>query len=215
MPPRPPPPDRPHVLGVLGGIASGKSEVARLLAGPEGWVIDADELVRELYAEPAFRRRVAERFGPAVLDSRGEIDRAALGAVVFADPAQRKVLESWIHPRVRERIVARLAEARAAGVHRVVLDVPLLLENQAEHQLAGMCRTLVFVDAPVEAREARAVRRRGWPSGEVARREAAQMPLDEKRRRAQHVIQNDGDLARLAAAVGELSRRLETPGAAE
>ena len=81
--------------------------------------------------------------------------------------------------------------ATDAGTPRVVLDVPLLLENDAQHGLAQLCDVLVFVDAPAEERERRAQRERGWPRGEVARREAAQLALSEKKKRAHHVLHND------------------------
>jgi len=195
------------VLGVLGGIASGKSLVAQLLAGSGGLVIDADELVDEMYSEPAFCARVAEHFGPRVRRPDGGIDRAALGRLVFGDASERRRLEGWIHPHVRARIEQRLTEARAARVPRVVLDVPLLLENDAQHHLASSCSALVFVDAPRAQREARALER-GWAADELARRESTQMPLEEKRRRAQHVIDNHGTRKQLAAAVKELLRAL-------
>ena len=201
------------VLGVLGGIASGKSEVARLLAGERGLVLSADALAREALDSPEGVALVRERFGPAAIGADGRPDRAALARLAF-DPALgrevRAALESWTHPRVRARILARLSEARAAGVPRVVLDVPLLLENDAEHGLARLCDVLVFVDTDAGARDRRAQRERGWPSGEVARREAAQLPLDEKRRRAHHVIRNNQGLAELESAVRAVLEELPT-----
>ena len=191
------------VLGVLGGIASGKSLAARLLAGPGGVVIDADELVDAMYSDPSFRERVVEHFGARVRQADGSIDRAALGRLVFDDPRERRRLEGWIHPRVREKIEQRMSEARAARVPRVVLDVPLLLENDAQHHLASSCSALVFVDAPRAQREARALAR-GWAAGELARREATQMPLEEKRSRAQYTIENHGTKQQLSEAVSEL-----------
>jgi dephospho-CoA kinase len=192
------------VVGVLGGIASGKSAVARALAGPEGIVIDADQLAREALDSPAVLARVRARFGAASIQPDGRADRAALARAVFdpeTGPALLSELESWTHPLVRDRIRARLSEARASGVPRVVLDVPLLLENDAQHGLARLCDVLVFVDAPLEERERRAQRERGWPRGEVQRREAAQLSLAEKKKRAHHVLSNDRGLAELAHAV--------------
>ena len=197
------------MLGVLGGIASGKSRVAALLAGPDGVVIDADRLAHEALALPEVREQVVARFGAQVLDPSGAVDRAALGRAAFASPELRRELEGWIHPRVRRGIASRLARARADGVPRVVLDIPLLLENDARHGLVAACDLLVFVEAPDELREERARASRGWPAGEVARREAAQLPLPEKRARADHVIVNDDDLAALEAAVADLLDRLE------
>ncbi len=198
-----------RVWAVLGGIASGKSEVARSLRGQTGVVIDADALVSELYAESEFREHVAQAFGPGVLSKSGEIDRAGLARRVFADPTARQLLESWVHPRVREQIRARLEAARRSSVPRVVLDVPLLLENESAHRLPAECDALIFIDAPPQERDARAVRTRGWPSGEVARREAQQLSLATKRARADHVIVNDGDRADLEKKVQVVLRALE------
>jgi dephospho-CoA kinase len=194
---------------VLGGIASGKSRVAELLAGPRGVVVDADRLAHEVLDEPAVRERIRARFGADAFGQGGGVDRARLARLVFGDPPARAALEAWVHPRVRERNAAALARARQEGAPRVVLDVPLLLENASQHGLLDLCDRLVFVDAPAEARERRAMAQRGWAAGELARREAAQLPLGEKRARADHVIENDGDQAALAAAVSDLLERLE------
>jgi dephospho-CoA kinase len=101
-----------------------------------------------------------------------------------------------------------LEEARAQGAERIVLDVPLLLENDAEHGLARMCDALVFVDTPAEERERRAIAHRAWPPGEVARRETAQLSMAEKRRRADCVIPNQGSLDALASEVHRALREL-------
>lgn len=203
---------RPLVLGVLGGIASGKSAAARLLAGEGGVVLCADEIAHEVLASPEVAARVAERFGPALLGPDGRPDRAALGRLAF-DPVRgaetRRALERWTHPLVRARIMERLSRARSAGVPRVVLDVPLLLENDAEHGLARECDALIFVDADREVRDRRAQRERGWPSGEVARRESAQLELDAKKRRADRVLPNNQGLTELEAAVRGLLAELE------
>lgn len=206
MDPSAAPPAPSTVIGLLGGIASGKSAVARLLAGERGVVIDADALAREELGSPEMRARLAASFGPGVLRPDGSPDREALARRVFASAADRARLEGWIHPRVRARIRAALAEARAAGRTPVVLDVPLLLENDAQHGLAGECDFLVFVEADARLRDRRAVERRGWSPGEVLRREGAQLPLAEKRARARHVIENEGDLDELAARVVRLLR---------
>lgn len=203
---------RTLVLGVLGGIASGKTAVARLLAGREGLVISADELAREALDSPDVLARVRARFGPAAIGPDGRADRAYLARAVF-DPAHgaaelRSELESWTHPLVRDRIRERLSAARASGVPRVVLDVPLLLENDAQHGLARLCDALVFVDVRDDERERRAERERGWSRGEVARREAAQLPLLEKKKRAHHIIENDRGLVELEQAVARLLVKL-------
>ena len=200
----PPRPSTPPVVGVLGGIASGKSAVAALLAGPDGVVIDADRHARAALASPEVVAQLREAFGAGVLDADGAPDRAAIAARVFGDPEAKRLLESWIHPAVRDRMRAELDAARAAGRGPIVLDVPLLLENDAHHGLVRECDFLVFVDADAAERDARAVRRRGWAPGEVARREATQLPLETKRARARYVIENRGALSELESAVGEI-----------
>jgi dephospho-CoA kinase len=194
-------PRRTVVLGVLGGIASGKSHVARRLAGPEGVVIAADDLAHAALEAPEVRAEVVAAFGPGVVGAGGAIDRAALAAVVFRDTASRRRLEGWIHPWVRARIYAALEEARCEGRPRVVLDVPLLLENDAQHGLVRVCDHLVFVEVDASERERRVRATRGWEPGELARREAAQLPLDQKRRRATVVVRNEGTLAELDVAI--------------
>jgi len=200
-PPYPPRPPGTRILGVLGGIASGKSAVARILAGPEGLVIDADVLAREVLATPEVCAELARRFGPAVLDAAGRPDRGALAARVFASRADREALEALTHPRVRARIRAALEAAIARRVPRIVLDVPLLVEHAARHGLLELCDELWFVDAEPGVRDARAQRTRGWEAGEVARRERSQLPLESKRGLSDVVIQNTGSLAELESAV--------------
>lgn len=189
------------VLGLVGGIASGKSTVSALLAGPDGVVIDADRLAHEVLSSPEVAARIAERFGPEAIGPDGRPDRAYLAARVFAEPEALRVLEGWIHPAVRVKLATHLAEARDRGVPRVVLDVPLLFENDAEHHLVGECDAVLFVDADRQVRERRVRENRGWSEAELTRREAAQLPLDEKRDRADHVIENHGDRAALERAV--------------
>lgn len=195
-----------RVVGVLGGIASGKSAAARFLAGAEGVVLDADRIAREVLASDEVRAELVARFGPEILLPDGSPDRARLAERVFASREDRAALERLTHPRVRATLRHALDAARERNVPRIVLDVPLLLENDAEHGLARACDALVFVEADERARDARATATRGWPTGEVARREAAQMPLARKRERADFVIQNDGSLEQLEARCDALRR---------
>lgn len=204
------PADRPrrspgtHVFGVLGGIASGKSAAAAALAGARGRVVSADDAAHEALQHPEVVARIVARHGREVLDADGHVDRAALAARVFEDPEARKELEGWIHPRVREMLFSAFEAAVRDGVPRLVLDVPLLLENAAQHGLLELCDTLVFVDASIEERDRRAVQDRGWEPGEVARRERAQLPLDAKRERADFILPNDHGHAELTLVVQEL-----------
>jgi len=207
--PRPPAPaPRTLVLGILGGIASGKSLAARLLAGPEGVVIDADALAHAVLASDEVAAQVRARFGPGALGADGRPDRERLGRLVFSDPEARKFLEGCTHPPVRAMIRARLEQARAPGVPRGVLDVPLLLENDEQSRLAALCDVLVFVDCDDGDRERRAAASRGWAPGELARREAAQLPLSTKKARADLVLSNRGTPADLEREVRAALRRL-------
>jgi len=188
-------------IGILGGIASGKSAVGRLLAGSGGVVIDADHHARAALNSPEVVRELVSAFGRKMIGPDGLPDRAAIAERVFGDPKAKRQLENWIHPAVRERMRVDLDEARAAKRSPIVLDVPLLLENDAQHGLVQECDFLVFVDSEPGTRDARAVRNRNWQAGEVARREATQLPLETKRARARHVVENDGELSELESAV--------------
>lgn len=199
----------PVVIGVLGGIASGKSRVARAVAGPAGLVIDADALAREVLESVELRAELLAAFGPGCLRPDGSLDREALARRVFASPAERARLEAFTHPRIRARIRALLDDARSRRLPRVVLDVPLLLENELRHGLVEECHELLFVESDPVERERRAVASRGWSEGEVARREALQMPLDRKRARAHFVIDNRGSQAELDAAVQRYLAQLD------
>jgi dephospho-CoA kinase len=172
--------------------------------GSHGLVLlDADEEAKVVAAEPDVQREVAAAFGPQVL-APGGLDRAALAAIVFGDAQARKRLEAIMHPRIRARLLARLEQAKANG-DSVLLDVPLLLEGG----LIALCDEVVFVDAAPAVRAARAMER-GWQQRELEQRQAAQAPLHEKRTRARHCIQNDGDLDETRRQVAALLRELST-----
>ena len=194
-------PATPVVIGIVGGIASGKSTVAGLFAAHGLRHVDADAHSRAIAAEPATLRLLADAFGPAVL-AEGALDRAALARLVFDDPAARRRLEAILLPPIRQRLLADLAAARAAG-ESVLLDAPLLLEAG----LVDLCDHVVFVDASPATRARRAAER-GWPAGELARREATQTSVEAKERRAGFRIRNDADLAETQRQVADLLRTL-------
>ncbi|TAJ09717.1 MAG: dephospho-CoA kinase [Planctomycetota bacterium] len=202
---------RPQLVGVLGGIASGKTRAAAELAGPGGVVIQADEIAQQVLASAELAPLLRAHFGAAAIGADGAPDRAAIAARAFADPALRRMLEGWIHPRVRATIAARLRDAQADRRPRVVLDVPLLLENDLEHGLARLCDRLVYVESDLAERERRAAAARGWAIGEVARREAAQLPQAEKRARADAIIDNRGALDSFLAACARVRAGLDRP----
>ena len=199
-----------RVFGLTGGIGSGKSTVAALLRERGVPVLDADELAREALApgSPGLAE-VAQAFGPGVLDSQGHLDRKRLAAIVFRDQEARKRLNGITHPLVRRISQERFAELEALGVTLAGYDVPLLFEVGLDQVLRP-----VVVVATSEATQLERILSRGGLSREQAEaRIAAQLPLAEKRARADHVIENDGSRAELAAQVDSLVERLRAGSA--
>lgn len=177
------------VIGLTGGIASGKSTVTRMLRELGAPVIDADAIVREVQ-EPGtpVTAAIAREFGPGVIRPDGSLDRAALGATVFADPARRKALEAIVHPAVLQRMAAEVERYRAERRPAVVLDVPLLLEGGIERTVDRVW--VVYIDR--ETQRARLMARDALSPAQAEQRIGAQMSLDEKRKRADLVIDNRG-----------------------
>ncbi len=171
------------VIGILGGIGSGKSTVAAMFGKLGCVVLDADAMVHELLNEPETVERIRKTWGEGVID-RGAVDRKALAARVFSSRTELENLQRIVHPPVVERMRAEIEECRRRGVRCVVLDAPLLLEAGLE----GWCDVLVFVDVPEEERRRRLSER--LSASEVDVRESRQIPLDMKRKKAHHVIDN-------------------------
>ena len=184
-------------VGLTGGIASGKSTVSAILAELGAVVIDADALAREVVARgtPGLEAVVAA-FGPELLTPEGDLDRPAMGALVFGDPEARKRLEAIIHPLVHQRSAE--LEAQAADDAVVVHDIPLL----AEVGRAGSFDAVVVVDAPTDLQVARMVKDRGWSREEALSRIAAQASREDRLAIATYVVDNTGTL-------DELRRRVE------
>jgi dephospho-CoA kinase len=185
-------------------VASGKSTVSAMLAELGALVIDADLLAREVVAagSEGLAEIVAE-FGPQVLTEDGELDRPAMGSVVFADPERRRALEAIIHPRVRRR--GRELEAQAPPGTVVVHDIPLL----AETGQAGNFEAVVVVDVPTEVQVERMITLRDLTRVEAESRVAAQASREERLAIATHVIDNTGTLEELRARVAELFTELD------
>jgi dephospho-CoA kinase len=208
-PPMPPPtpfrPRTPVVIGLLGGIAAGKSTVAAAFAAHGLCHVDADRHARAVVEEPAVLAELRAAFGAEIVGAAGQLDRARLAARVFADAAARRRLEAITHPPIRAAITAEIDEALARG-QSVLLDAPLLLEGG----LIDRCDVVVFVHANPASRAARA-RARGWTDAELERRQQAQAPLAAKRARAAFAIDNDGPLDATRRQVDDLLRRLAGP----
>lgn len=189
------------VVGLTGGIGSGKSTVSRLLAERGAVVVDADAIVRELQ-EPGGEAYAAivDRFGPSVVAPDGTLDRGALASVVFADAGARADLQGLTWPLVG-RVMAERIAAHAGGDAVVVLDVPMLAERgRGAYPVAGV----IVVDAPVEVAVARLVEQRGFSEADARARAAAQMSREERRPVADVVVDNSGSLSDLEAQVDEV-----------
>ncbi len=192
------------VIGLIGAIGAGKSTVAAVMGSLGGFVVDADKLGHEVLDEPAVRDQLVERWEPGILRDDGCVNRRAVGTIVFADPAERKVLESIVFPRIHEREEELFAMADADPATRfIVLDAAVLVEAGR----GEVCKKLVYIDAPREERLKRLAARSGWTDEELTQRESAQLPLAEKRRLADATLDNDGDAAELHEAVVALLRR--------
>jgi dephospho-CoA kinase len=188
------------LVGLTGGIGSGKSTVARLLERHGAVVIDADQLAREAVEKggPGFER-VVDAFGPSVLTSDGDLDRAALAARIFSDPVQKATLEAIVHPEVARRFGESVDRYRATD--RVVVYVtPLLVELG----LAPAFDAVIVVTASPHLRVSRVASDRGLSPDEVRRRMAAQATDDQRAEVADVLIDNDGSLAELAPQVDRL-----------
>jgi dephospho-CoA kinase len=196
---------RPFVVGICGGIGSGKSAAARIFERLGARVIDADRIAHAVLGEPSVIAAVRARLGDAVMTVGGEIDRQALARRVFGDGAgpteARRTLESIVHPIILARILSDLREARSSprppGV--VVIDAPLLLGSP----LQAECDEIVFVDAPEDVRLARTAAR-GWTPEEHRARERAQGDLAARKRAATRVLANRGALGDLESAAATL-----------
>jgi len=188
---------KPLILGLAGGIGSGKSAVARALAELGALVTDSDTEAKAALDRPEVRSQVVSWWGKSILDSSGEIDRKQIADIIFKDAAQRKRLEALIHPLLKHTRDELIAKAAAKGVHTVVIDAPLLFEAGLDKE----CDFIIFVDSPREVRLARVMSSRRWTEEEFNRREASQLPLDEKRQRSHDVIVNAGSEDRLKARV--------------
>jgi dephospho-CoA kinase len=190
------------VVGLTGGIGSGKSTVSGLLEERGAVVVDADRIAREVVAPggPAYQP-VVDRFGPGVVGADGAIDRPALAKVVFADPAARADLEAITHPAVGAAMAERLT-AQAGTDNVVVLDVPLLVEGgRGRAGLPHGVAAVLVVDTPPEVAVQRLVRDRGMKAADVEARMAAQATRDERLALADVVIENSSSPEHLRGEV--------------
>jgi dephospho-CoA kinase len=196
------------MVGLTGGIGSGKSTVAGLLTQRGAVVVDADAIAREVVepGTPALAKLV-EQFGPSILQADGSLDRPALAAVAFVDDEHRKQLEAITHPAIGDEFLRRVAAAPPDAV--VIHDVPLLVESKRGFEYAAV----IVVEAPLETRLDR-LERRGVPRADARRRIDLQATDEERRKVATWVVDNAGDLATLEHQVAEIWTELQQRAAA-
>lgn len=200
------------VIGLAGGIGSGKSMVARILRELGCVVSDSDAAARAALQEPTVRDQLVEWWGGDILDEQGEVNRSKVARIAFNNPAEKTRLEGLIHPIVERKRQATFAAApeKAAGL---VIDAPLLFEAGLDR----VCDAVIYVDTPREVRLQRVRDHRGWDEAELNRREGTQLALDEKRRRADYIVRNDGGPGDLTEQVRRIlatitaSRRISSP----
>ena len=192
-------------LGLTGGIGSGKSAVAQTLRRRGYHVLDADRIARDVVAvgTPGLKAVMA-RFGSGVVAEDGSLDRSALGALVFASPALREELEALLHPLISAETSARMQSLEEAGVKTVFYEAALLFEAGAHDRVDEV----IVVVVPEEVQVARTIARDQCSAAEAHRRIAAQLPLHVKTERADHLLDNSGDLESLEQEVDALLKRL-------
>lgn len=183
-----PPSDRPRIIGIAGGVGSGKSTVAREFEKLGCLVSDSDAEAREALTRPEVIEELVGWWGSGVLDADGRVDRSAVARIVFADNGERKRLEGLVHPLLALTRARLIDDARRTGIRAVVIDAPLLFEAGLNED----CDAVVFVECPLEERFARVSTSRGWDGPEQNRREKAQWGLDRKRSGSDYVVVNDG-----------------------
>jgi dephospho-CoA kinase len=193
------------LIGMMGPIGAGKSQVAACFERLGCGVVDADAINRELLGRQDVQTEILQAFGPAVAAADGRLDRRRLTDLVFADGTGLRRLTDLLHPRIARRMVERVAGLdRDPAVVAIVLDAPLL----AEVGLDRICDALVYVHADERRRLERLQASRGWDSAEAARREKFLFSLDTKRRMADHTVDNSHSLQACAQQVGRVLTRI-------
>ncbi|MCA9295554.1 MAG: dephospho-CoA kinase [Phycisphaerales bacterium] len=188
----------PPVIGLTGGIGAGKSTVAEMLEGLGCFVVNSDALAHAALRDAEVIATLVSWWGDSILDASGGLDRRAIASIVFAEASERRRLERLVHPWIEARRRELFASA-PADTRALVIDAPLLLEAGLDRE----CEAVIFVDANASVRLERVGASRGWSVEDLHRREQSQMPLDEKRARADHTIVNEGDRSSLKKRVQE------------
>ena len=201
------------VIGILGGVASGKSLVSQQLVALGGRLLDADRAGHEVLHQSDVKQSIRNRWGDTVFHPEGEVHRAAVAAIVFGPPPEGPhelhFLEQLTHPRIREKLTTTITAERAAGTTpALVLDAPVMLKTGWD----AICDSILFVEANRENRLQRALTR-GWSEADFDAREAAQTALELKQKRADWIIDNNGTVEQTKLQIERIwkSLGLRTP----
>ncbi len=199
------------MIGILGGVGSGKSSVVRSIADLNLFIIDADKIGHDQLAIPEIQSALRASFGDEVFTELGHVDRSKLAKRVFGESSEqseaRQTLNRIIHPAIR-RVINSKIDSASTDVDAVILDAALLLEGGWD----ARCDWLIFVDTPLTIRQERVQEHRGWSAEELARREASQWSIDAKKERADFVVDNSGSIEHAAAQMKQVLTSLLTTG---
>ena len=194
-------PQKKPIIGILGGIGSGKSTVAELFAHLGCVVIDADKIAHHALEDPEIKQKILDFFGQKILDTSGQIDRKALADIAFGDKEKLSKLNSIIHPVVLQCCETLIETYNSqAQVKAIVLDMPLLLEAGWQNR----CNRLIFVDCKDELKADRAKKNGVFNKNQLKIRENFQISLDNKAKVSDNTIDNNSDLSALAEQVTEI-----------
>ncbi len=195
------------VIGLVGGIGSGKSTVAKAFADLGCVVSDSDKSGAEALRKPDVVKELVSWWGDEILDADGAVDRKKVAAIVFRDTDARTKLEELVHPMIHADRHALIESSRSDGdIRAVIVDAPLLYEAGVDSE----CDAVVFVQTPKRIRAQRVLQTRGWDESELDRREKAQMGLEHKRDRADHIVTNGGSLDELLPQVARILKEIES-----
>lgn len=193
------------VIGVVGGIGSGKSEVAKAFAAEGCVAVDCDKLGHLHLDDPQVQASLRSRWGGGIFDGQGKIDRREVAKIVFASADELAALEKLLHPMIRSSIRQAIADAAdKPDVPAVVVDAAVLFEAGWDE----LCTHTIFVKCDLEQRLARICQNRGWDKDELQRRESAQIPLDKKAERCCYIVDNSSSVSRLPEQVRRLLHQI-------